>query len=93
MAVLINTDGTEFEVQPANGENFTLQEMYDMIGCSLVQMIYLADGNIMWLDEEGKFKDPVIRNDRATTLLEEAGGGYGDFIAGKALVCKDSEVR
>lgn len=93
MATLIHTDGSQFEVAPKDGQHFTLDEMYEMLHCSLVQVIYLADGNLMYLDEEGKFKNPCVPNDTATRLLVQAGGMPGDFIAGHALVCTPEEVR
>lgn len=92
MAELIRTDGTVETVTPENGKTFSLQEMYELIGCSLVQVIYLVDGRIMWLDEEGKFKEHQI-NTQATKLLIEAGGMMGDYVAGNALICSDSEVN
>ena len=93
MATLIHEDGSQFEVAPKDGQHFTLAELYKLLECSLVQVIYLADGNLMYLDEEGKFKSPCVPNPTATTLLEKAGGMPGDFIAGLALVCTPEEVR
>ena len=92
MAELIREDGTVETVAPQNGRTFSLAEMYQLIGCSLVQVIYLADGRLMWLDEEGKFKEHS-RNEQATILLEQAGGGFGDYVAGNALICRESEVN
>ena len=92
MAELIRTDGTVETVSPKNGKTFSLAEMYELIGCSLVQVVYLADGRIMWLDEEGKFKEHY-RNEQATLLLEQAGGAFGDYVAGNALICENTEVN
>jgi hypothetical protein len=92
VAELIREDGIREEVMPENGQNFSLAELYKHLGCNMVQVIYLNDGKTMWLDEEGKFKTHE-RNEKATVLLEEAGGGYGDYVAGSALICDEHEVQ
>lgn len=92
MAILIHPDGAKFEVKPDNGKHFTLDELYKHCDCSMVQVIYLEDGRLMYLDEEGKFKEHY-RNADATVLLHKAGGMMDDYIAGNALICEESEVR
>ena len=92
MAELIKADGMVEEVMPENGQHFTLAELYQHCECDRVQVIYLDDGRTMWLDEEGKFKEHV-RNEKATKLLEVAGGAFGDYIAGTALICDEHEVQ
>ena len=91
MATLIKPDGEQLSVTPKN-EIFTLEEMYDLLECSCVQIIQLHDGRIMWIDENGKFKRHYI-NPIATILLKMAGGGPGDYIAGSALITDFSEVN
>lgn len=97
MATLIKPDGTETEVQPKNSQDFQLQELYELIECSTVEMIYLADGRTMWMDEESKLKsyldkaDP--RNAKATKLLRQAGGIPWDEVWGNVLVCGEGEVK
>ena len=90
MALLIKTDGESSTVSPQN-EQFTLQEMYALLGCSRVEIVHLTDGRIMWIDETGKFK-PHRVNHEATQLLSAAGGIPGDYIAGSALITDISEV-
>lgn len=91
MATLIKPDGEQLPVTPKN-ETFTLEEMYDLLECSCVQIIQLHDGRIMWIDENGKLKRHYI-NPIATVLLEMAGGGPGDYIAGSALITDTSEIN
>ena len=88
----IDVDGTETTVRPARGY-FTLDEIYEHVGCETVEAVGLADGRTLWLDEEGKFgpTGPKARNDKATRLLVAAGGMAGDYIAGHALVTDATE--
>lgn len=90
MATLIRADGTESEVHPRAG-TFTLQELYEHVGCSLVEHVGLADGRDMWVDEEGKLdRKPV--NEAATVLLHQAGGQLHDVVVGDVLITTDVEV-
>lgn len=57
-----------------------------MLGCDLVEVIYLAHPNIMIVDEEGKFTKN--KNHVASSRLF-----YTDWIAGDALVCHTKEFR
>ena len=91
MATLIANDGTMTEVS-AQGGCFSLDEMYALLECTQVQVIYLRDGRIMWIDEEGKFKPHQV-NIQATLLLQKAGGIPGDYVAGIALVTERTEVQ
>lgn len=91
MATLIANDGTVTEVS-AKDTWFSLDEMYFLLECSRIEAVYLEDGRIMWIDEEGKFKPHQI-NIQATLLLQKAGGIAGDYIAGIALVTDRNEVQ
>ena len=91
MAILITPDGKRTEVS-AKGARFTLDEMHSFLSCSLLQAVFLLDGRIMWIDEEGKFKPHQV-NIQATLLLQKAGCIPGDYVAGIALVTERSEVQ
>lgn len=91
MATRIENDGTMTEVS-ARGSCFSLDEMYSLLECSRVEAVYLQDGRMMWIDEEGKFKPHQV-NIQATLLLQKAGGIPGDYVAGIALVTKRTEVQ
>ncbi len=90
MAVLIKPDGDQVKVTPRE-KRFTLEEMYTLLECALLQVIFLPNGRVMWIDEEGKLK-PHRVNDVATELLEQAGGIPGDYIAGSALITDHDEI-
>lgn len=92
MATLIHEDGTLETVVPGDGTSFTLDEMYRIIGCELVERITTHPyGLDLWFDEEGKTK-PHERNVVATRMLTDAGGILGDYIAGRALLTSRGEV-
>jgi hypothetical protein len=65
------------EIELAQNPNETLQELYDLIGCDLVELIQLDRGIIMVVDEEGKLK----KIEGGFTFL-----GWGEVIAGTGIV-------
>ncbi len=72
MAVILYTDGTSKEVQPANGDYFEIEELVQLVE-GPIQMIPLADGRIMTFNEEGGPDEEAGRaglppNEQATTL-------------------------
>jgi len=96
MAKLMRFDDTEETVVPADPQTgFSLGELYTLIGCQMVEAVYLDDGNIMVIDEEGKLRDDFLtrKNRMATLLLSESGGIAGDFITGNALLCSPEEFQ
>jgi hypothetical protein len=96
MAKLLKFDGTTEIVVPADlASGFSLEELYILIGCEMVEAIYLDDGTVMVIDEEGKLRAGFEErhNTRATRLLELAGGMLGDFITGNALICTMQEFQ
>ncbi len=96
MAQLLRFDGTCDEVFPADAKGgFALPEVYTLIGCEIVQTIYLEDGRIMLIDEESKLRKGhlVLLNEPATQLLRRAGAIPGDYITGNALICTEEEFQ
>jgi hypothetical protein len=95
MAKLLRFDGTSEEVKPADPKSgFSLAEMYTLIGCEMIEVIYLSSkpGYILIIDEEGKYRPDVIErsNEEATTLLISGNHIEGDFITGNALLIEDN---
>lgn len=91
MAVLITPEGTTTNVYAKENE-FTLNEMYSLLSCSMVQAITIEDGRVMWIDEEGKLKPHRVNPD-ATILLHASGGMDDDYIAGPVLITEFSEIQ
>lgn len=76
MATLIKASGDTLEVQPANGKDFKLKELYKLLNCNLIEIIRLSDGRIMVADEEGKCSDDHEVNLSATLLFREGRMSY-----------------
>ena len=92
MGLVIKVDGTDYEVKPNDGKKFTNTEIQSHVGCEWFEHIGLADGRDMWFDEEGKHR-MKLDNFRASDLLNEAGGIFGDYIAGTVLITDPGEVE
>ena len=68
---------TVTEINLKKNPNSTLQELYSIIGCELVELIQIDEDMVMVVDEEGKCKD--IQG--AFTFI-----GWGMVIAGTAII-------
>ena len=83
-ALLIKVDGSVEEVEPKNGTDFKLQELYDMLGVELVDVVCMPNNNdkIMIVDDEGMYRSE--RNERGSVFLDECYGVpcdiYGDVL-------------
>ena len=79
-AQLIKPDGETTEIQPANGNDFSIQECYQLIKCRMVEIVELSDGRIMILDEEGKLKDKIEKNEKATAMFQQGRPTRIEFV-------------
>ena len=52
MTEIIKTDGTRQPVQPANGSDFTLEEMQAIVG-GYIELVELDGNTTMVVNEEG----------------------------------------
>lgn len=68
---------TVTEINLAQNPNNTLQELYEIIGCDLVELVQIDRDMVMVVDEEGKWKDVQ----GAFTFI-----GWGTVIAGNAVI-------
>lgn len=91
MAKIIKTDGTCQPVQPANGTDFTLEEMQAIVGGD-IELVYLNDTEIMVVNEEGKI-DNLDDNRAATLVFRENYPDSDDYIVGDVLVCNNEQIR
>lgn len=85
MARLITVNMDSNPIKPKNGTDFTLNELYELIGCSLVEVINIDRDNIMIVDEEGAINGSVL-NSTVTSM-------YGHPIFGNVVICKRSELK
>lgn len=105
MALYIRHDSDQIEHRSANeGNAFSLQELQNAVG-GYIEMIYLADGRFMVVNEEGRLLGLPF-NRIATRLLADTGvrvqdghilkyseaiEAFGDIV-GNVLVCDADEV-
>ena len=68
---------TVTEIKLKKNPNSTLQELYEIIGCDLVELVQIDRDMVMVVDEEGKCKE--VRG--AFTFI-----GSGMVIAGTAII-------
>lgn len=92
-AKLFKVDGTVVDVQPKNGTDFQLQEMYDLIGTDIIEIVHLYNGMLMVIDEEGKLRNDPQVNPIATHLWMKDKPHSWDYIVGNALVCDPKMVK
>lgn len=80
-AQLIKPNGEVTEIVPENGNDFSLEECYKLLGCEMVEVVELADGRIMVLDEEGKLHDEIEINEKATELFMKDRPTHSEYVA------------
>jgi len=78
------------EIEPLNGTDFTLKELYKHLECDTIEVVYFNDDTMMIIDEMGKINDKHYNN-QATYILRDKRKTQ-DFIVGNAIVCKSSEL-
>ena len=71
----VNRSVTEINLK--KNPNNTLQELYEIIGCDLVELVQIDRDMVLICDEEGKCKDVQ----GAFTFI-----GWGTVIAGAAII-------
>lgn len=90
-AILIKTDGRMQGVRPANGGDFSLEELQGFVE-GLIEIIDLTPNVIMVVNEEGK---GLLEPNPAATVIAKARGAIfpHDYIAGNALMCPSDMVK
>ena len=93
MATLYKTDDTVETVRPANGEDFTLEELQGFIG-GYIEKVNLNAKQFILCDEDGKSKQ-LHRNSNATLIWQQAFPHSRDVLLGPVLVfnVEDNELR
>jgi hypothetical protein len=98
-AKLIKTTGETIEVTPENGTDFKLAQLYALLDCETIEVIYLKhdtsdDDLIMIGDEEGRLVDDPELNAEATKIYRESwnvGAPYD--IVGNVILCKSKMLK
>ena len=89
MAELIKHTGEVMEIEPENGSNFKLRELYKILNCELIELVATKDGRLIILDEEGKLQNKSI-NTKATKLYKY---GEKDVIVGDVVICNNKQIK
>ena len=90
--LLITPEASVTEFVPANGRDFTLEELQKGVdGC--IEIIDLTEKTIMVVNEDGKAQR-LEPNSAATVLAKALGAiAMNDFIVGNALMCPSDMVK
>ena len=90
-AILFETTGRVQGVFPANGTDFSLEELQGFVG-GYIEIVNITENVIMVVNEEGK-RD-CEANGMATVLAKAHGAIFPcDYIAGNALMCPRDMVK
>lgn len=89
-ALLIKTTGESSFVTPKNGKDFSIKELYQLLGCDTVEVVYPAYSIncIFIIDEEGKLRGKDI-NYTATMMW----GYMHDHLVGDVIFCPTSMLK
>lgn len=99
MATFYKVGEGPIEVQPANGEAFTLEELHDFVN-GYIEIIQLIPPDSlkpnpltpsMVINEEGKYQGDCTYNRLATNIFRSH-FTTEDWIAGNALVASNKEL-
>lgn len=78
------------EIEPANGHDFTLEELQRYVG-GLIEIVEMpTPGQIMVVNEEFLYNGSSI-NPIATAMMERP--GEPAMICGSVVICDDEQVR
>ena len=89
LSTVINTDGLHKNVEPSNGEDFSLEELRRFVG-GHIELVRLSKSQVMVVNEEGKIHRLPL-NVRATCIVN--GAGIADTIVGNVLICRSEMVK
>ena len=97
-ATLFPVKGQPIEVEPANGTDFQLAELYSHLECDMIQVVPVPPKDdvpmIMIIDEEGKFRGDIRDTyNPAATSIAKPNLFPGDVIAGRAIYCPSDMLK
>lgn len=95
-AVRIRVDGVVENITPMNGSDFSLEEMYKLIGQDIIDFVYLPNDKLFVVDDEGFYRVPLKINWIATRILSELylmANQRPAFIFGDVLLVNSKQVK
>lgn len=87
-SVIIKADGLQKKVDPANGTDFSIDELNEFVD-GYIEILHIGD-KLLVCNEEGKLKN-LQYNATATCLINAA--GIKDYIVGNALFCDKDKIK
>ena len=87
-SVIITTDGLQKKVDPANGTDFSIDELNEFVD-GYIEILHIGD-KLLVCNEEGKLQN-LQYNATATRLINAA--GIKDYIVGNALFCDKDKIK
>ena len=93
-AFLYETTGAVVEINPKNGTDFSLEDLYEHIGCRVIDILSLNDNNrLMVIDDEGKLNGAEI-NTTATMIAQNYNViPIWDVIKGNVVICDSGMIK
>ena len=95
-AVRISVDGVVENIAPMNGSDFSLDEMYKLIGQDIIECIYLPNDKLFVVDEKGFYRVPLKINWLATQIFSEqllTIKQHPTFIFGNVLLINMEQIK
>jgi len=83
---IVKTSGIIEPVEPANGNDFSLEELKKAIGGGYIEVVFIPPDRMMVIDEEGKLKGMPV-NVVASRMYA------ADSIVGDVLVCHKNQIK
>ncbi len=87
-SVIIMADGLLKKVDPANGKDFSLEELNEIVD-GYIEILHIGD-KLLVCNEEGKLQN-LQYNATATRLINAA--GIKDYIVGNTLFCDKDKIK
>lgn len=87
-SVIIMADGLQKKLDPANGKDFSLEELNEIVD-GYIEILHIGD-KLLVCNEEGKLQN-LQYNATATRLINAA--GIKDYIVGNALFCDKDKIK
>jgi len=88
MAIILKINGTNEDVNPSNGNVFTLEELQKVVG-GYIQIVPITagehSGKLMVVDEEGKLKADAQLNEEASRIA-------GQQIIGQIIIINREQI-
>lgn len=91
MGKIIKTSGEIIDFNPANGKEFTLEEMQGVVGGYIELTLTADEKNYMVINEEGKLNSLPL-NPKATEIFNGNTNSLRDIIVGDVLLASPSEI-